>query len=172
MDTTTRRRLARRHLARARRHGAEGRYAEAEGDLRAALRLARTAAGPVSAEAAEAASALGILLEALGRPTEAEEILLFAVHLYERAYGPDDPRLTPPLNALGAVRQRRGDLAGAERLYARVVGIATGTEARPVRQTAPYGGPTCLRTRTGIPCLCGWRDGGAVRRGPGAHSFG
>ncbi|MGW1117796.1 tetratricopeptide repeat protein [Streptomyces tanashiensis] len=169
MDTTTRRRVCR-HLARARRHGAEGRYAEAEGDLRAALRLARTAA--VSAEAAEAASALGILLEALGRPSEAEEVLLFAVHLYERAYGPDDPRLTPPLSALGAVRQRRGDLAGAERLYARVVGIATGTVPRPARRTVAHGGPTCLRTRTGFPCMCGWRDGGAVRRGPGVHSFG
>lgn len=162
----------RRYLARARRHGAEGRYAEAEGDLRAALRLARTTAGPVSAEAAEAASALGILLEALGRPGEAEETLLFAVHLYERAHGPDDPRLTPPLNALGAVRRRRGDLAGAERFYARVVGIATGTAAHPEGRTAPHGGPPCLHTRTGFPCLCGWRDGGAVRRAGGAHSFG
>ncbi|MFF8377575.1 tetratricopeptide repeat protein [Streptomyces sp. NPDC015661] len=128
MDATARRR-GRRHLARARRYGAEGRYAEAERELRAALRLARGTAGPFSAEAAEAASALGILLEALGRPAEAEEALRFAVHLYERAYGPDDPRLTPPLNALGAIRQRRGDLTGAERLYARVMGIAAGTAA-------------------------------------------
>ncbi|WP_369143244.1 tetratricopeptide repeat protein [Streptomyces sp. R44] len=127
MDTTTRRRV-RGHLARARRREAEGRYAEAEGELRAAFRLARTAAGSFpaeTAEAAEAASALGILLEALGRPTEAEELLLLAVRLHERAHGPDDPRLAPSLNALGAVRQRRGDLAGAERLYARVVDLAT-----------------------------------------------
>lgn len=128
------------HLARARRHDAAGRYAQAESDLRAALRLARTTAGPLSAEAAEAASALGILLESLGRPTEAEETLRFALHLYERAYGPDDPRLTPPLNALGAVRQRHGDLTEAERLYARAVDIASGTPPRsrpPASRVAP-----------------------------------
>ncbi|WP_225799570.1 tetratricopeptide repeat protein [Streptomyces sp. NK15101] len=172
MDATARR--VRRHLARARRNETEGRYAQAEGDLRAALRQARAApgSGSVSAEAAEAASALGILLEALGRPAEAEEILLFAVRLHERVHGPDDSRLAPSLNALGAVRQRRGDLAGAERLYARVVGITTRAAARSARRTPPPDGPTCPRARTGFPCLCGWRDGGAVRRGPGAHSFG
>ncbi|MGW8765957.1 tetratricopeptide repeat protein [Streptomyces sp. NPDC055815] len=171
MDTTGRRRM-RRHLARAGRYEAEGRYAEAESDLRAALRLARTAAGSFPTETAEAASALGILLEALGRPAEAEELLLLAVRLHERAHGPEDPRLAPSLNALGAVRQRRGDLAGAERLYARVVDIATRPESRSAWQTAPARGPMSLRTRTGLPCMCGWRDPGAARRGPGAHSFG
>ncbi|MEV5971101.1 tetratricopeptide repeat protein [Streptomyces sp. NPDC051921] len=161
MDTTRRRRV-RRHLARARRHGADGRYAEAERDLRTALRFART--GPVPADAAEAASALGILLEALGRATEAEEALRFAVHLYQRAYGPDDPRLAPPLNALGAVRQRRGDLTGAEQLYARVVGIAAGSAAR--RAAASF-----LRTPAVFPRVCGGRGGGALRHGTGAHSF-
>ncbi|MET9358200.1 tetratricopeptide repeat protein [Streptomyces sp. NPDC006617] len=112
------------HLARAQLHRADGRYAEAERELRAALRLARSAAGPASAEAA---SALGILLEALGRPSDAEGALLLAVHIYELTHGSDDPRLPPPLNALGAVCQLRGDLIEAERLYTRVIDIANST---------------------------------------------
>ncbi|HEY9368287.1 tetratricopeptide repeat protein [Streptomyces sp.] len=131
MDTAILRRRVDEHLARARWHRARGRYAEAEHALRAALRLARGAGGPASAESAEAASAeaasaLGVLLEALGRPAEAEEVLRLAVRLGEGAYGPDDPRLTPPLNALGAVLHLRGDLTGAERLYQRVVDIVAG----------------------------------------------
>jgi tetratricopeptide (TPR) repeat protein len=122
-DTTRSRRRVREHLARARWHRAGGRYTEAEHALRAALRIARGTAGPASADEADAASALGILLEALGRPAEAEETLRHAVLLYESAYGPDDTRLAPPLNALGSVLRLRGDLTGAGRLCRRVLDI-------------------------------------------------
>ncbi|MEU6984295.1 tetratricopeptide repeat protein [Streptomyces sp. NPDC046324] len=128
-DTTALRRRVGEHLARARWHRAGGRYTEAERALRAALRLARGTAGPASADVADAASALGILLEALGRPAEAEEALRHAVHLYESVYGPDDTRLAPPLNALGAVLRLHGDLTGAERLCRRVVDIVGRTTA-------------------------------------------
>ncbi|HET6358981.1 tetratricopeptide repeat protein [Streptomyces sp.] len=128
MDARTAgRRRVQDHLARAQLHRAGGRYDEAERELRAALRVARSTVGPASAEVAEAASALGILLESVGRPAEAEGTLRLAVDICERIHGHDDPRLTRPLNALGAVRQRRGDLTEAERLYLRVIGIMTGT---------------------------------------------
>ncbi|MET7619174.1 tetratricopeptide repeat protein [Streptomyces sp. NPDC005408] len=125
--TRAQRRHVHGHLARAQLQRADGRYDEAERELRTALRLARSTAGPASPEVAEAASALGILLESLGRPPEAEGVLRLAVDIYERLYGPDDSCLARPLNALGAVRQRRGDLSEAERLYLRVIGIITST---------------------------------------------
>jgi Flp pilus assembly protein TadD len=106
-----------------------GRYDEAERELHAALRLAEREGDPESVELAEAASALGVLLEALGKPADAEGALRLAVHVYERTYGPDHPRLVEPLSALGAVCRLRGDLAGAERLYRGRTGTAIADRA-------------------------------------------
>jgi Flp pilus assembly protein TadD len=111
------RQVLRDRLARAHDCRVAGRYGEAECELRSLLRLAE----PDTVEHADAAAALGMLLEALGRPAAAEEALRLAVRGYERACGPDDPRLAEPLSALGAVRQLRGDLAEAERLLRRAV---------------------------------------------------
>jgi tetratricopeptide (TPR) repeat protein len=126
MEASQLQRTLRNHVTRATLWQARGRYHEAEDELQAALRLAEREANPESLELAETASALGVLLETLGKPADAEGALRTAVRIYERAYGPDHPRLAEPLGALGAVRQLRGDLAEAERLYQRALAIARG----------------------------------------------
>lgn len=110
---------ARARLARARASRAAGRYAEAENELGDALRL--TAAGSI--ERAEVATALGGLLAEVGHPDDAEAALRLAIGILERARGRRYHGLAEPLLALGAVRQRRGDLAAAERLYRRAIAV-------------------------------------------------
>jgi len=126
------------HLTRAHLCRTRGRYDEAERELRTALRLAERDGEPESVELADAASALGIFLEALGKPAEAEGALRLAQRVYERTCGPGHPRLAEPLSALGAVCQLHGDLGEAERLYQRALAIVDTPPTRPDQD----GGPT------------------------------
>jgi tetratricopeptide (TPR) repeat protein len=124
------RRVLHARIARAATHRRHGRYQEAQRELRAALRLARCEAGGDCVELAQAATALGVLLEELGQLAEAEAALRLAVRAYERCCGTTHPALAAPLGALGAVCQLRGDLAEAEHLYERVLVIGRAAIAR------------------------------------------
>jgi predicted RNA-binding Zn ribbon-like protein len=119
------------HLARARTHRLAGRYDLAERELRVALRQAERAPGRALAERADAASALGVLLQELGRPADAHAVLRLAIAGYEQIGGPADPRLVEPLSALGAVCRLRGELAQAERCCQRAVVISTSPSIKP-----------------------------------------
>ena len=102
----------------------EGRYAEAEQLLTAALKEAEKF-GKQDPRLATILNSLALLYSKQGKYTEAEPLYQRALAIYENALGPEHPAVALSLNNLAALYQTRGKYAQAEPLYRRALSILT-----------------------------------------------
>ena len=96
----------------------QGRYDEAEPEIRRALALRARSDSPYSLGTAADTSVLGAVLDGQGRLKEAEQALLIARGIWESRYGPDHYEVAVQLNNLASVQQKKGDFASASANYA------------------------------------------------------
>ena len=100
----------------------------AESSLREAVRLSRSADGPLQRNALIALVQLSALLNERGAPREASDFARQAIELGERELGAEAPNLVPVLFNLAQAERTLGNLAQSLRLFQRADAIVT---ARP-----------------------------------------
>ena len=100
----------------------EGRYAEAEKQLKAALKEAE-AFRPEDPRVATSLNNLAGLYHAQGKYTEAEPLLKRSLAMREKILGPVHPEVARSLNNLAGLHHARGNYIEAEPLYKRALAI-------------------------------------------------
>lgn len=101
----------------------QGRYDEAEPEIRTALVLRARCVPPDTAGTAADLSVLGAVLAGLGRLQQAEGALRKSLQLWSSQYGPEHYEIAVQLNNLSSVQQQRGDLDSAAAGYAQALQI-------------------------------------------------
>lgn len=101
----------------------QGRYHEAEPEIRLALELRERSDPPDLLGMAADLSVLGAVLNGQGRLEEAEQALLTAKGIWESRYGPEHYEVAVQLNNLASVRQNKGDFDTASSDYLRAMQI-------------------------------------------------
>ena len=99
-----------------------GHYAEAQGQLEAALRTAEEAFGTQD-RLAQSLNRLATLYQAQGKHAEAEPLFKQALAIWEKAVGPDHPNVATILNNLAEVYRAQGKYDEAEPLQKRALTI-------------------------------------------------
>ncbi len=110
-----------------------GRNADAERELRHALRYEAHASPTEARDVAEWKSTLGLFYEDAGRFAEAESLLLDVRSFQERTLGKEDPNTTRTMTLLANIYERVGRYAECEALAKEVLAI----KERTVGENAP-----------------------------------
>jgi eukaryotic-like serine/threonine-protein kinase len=106
-------------------HWAQGRYAEAERDMRRVVEIRLRVLGERHTRVAEGFSNLGSLAMARGDAAEAERMYRRALDIGTKLYGEDHPNLGITLNNLAKVVQERGNIEEAILLQRRALAVRT-----------------------------------------------
>ena len=110
----------------------QGRYAEAEVQLKAALQEAESFE-PDDPRLAQSLNNLGLLYEAQGKYAEAEPLYQRALGIWEKALGPDHPNAATSLENYAALLRKTDREAEAAKMEAR---------AKAIRNRHATGNPT------------------------------
>jgi tetratricopeptide (TPR) repeat protein len=100
----------------------EGRIAEAEKHMTAALKIAE-GFGPTDPRLATSLNSLGVLYGAGGKFEQCEPLFRRALEITEKISGPDSPQVAASINNLAAFYRGQGKLAEAEAQYKRALAI-------------------------------------------------
>jgi eukaryotic-like serine/threonine-protein kinase len=92
------------------------RFAEAEHELRAGLKLSREVFGPRHATTGQVLNNLGAVLRNQGKAEEAESALVEALAIRQEALGADHADVAETMNNLSLVVSQRGDMERTEEL--------------------------------------------------------
>ena len=95
----------------------QGKYADAEPQLRTVVDVRRRLLGEQHADTLAAASALGLVYAAQGKLEPAEPLLASAVEGFRRIRGDDDPQTIDSMGNLGFVYDRLAKYREAEAMY-------------------------------------------------------
>jgi CHAT domain-containing protein/tetratricopeptide (TPR) repeat protein len=98
-------------------NSAQGRYADAEGELEIARNIIRHYDGPGHPETAIALLNQANFYTSQDQYTKAESLYLEARTIFERTLGPDHPNTAAALDGLASMYQSEGEYAKAEPLY-------------------------------------------------------